>query len=445
MEDFSTAFILLVLLATGLGVLISWLLLQRKMAGERLREQNLRLELERDNHYLQQRKSELENDLAEWKQSYDKGQVELRQKEGEMSRLTTEKEGLEKRLREQKEDLEQIQQKLNLEFRNLANQILDEKSKKFTDQNKQNLDQILTPLRERIQEFQQKVEKANLEDTRRSAALGEQLKHLRDLNKQVTEEAKSLTQALRGDSKSQGNWGEMQLESILELAGLERDIHYEREKTIRSEEQQNQRLDFIINLPDGKHLILDSKVSLRAYSRYYESEEEKEKQRFIKEHLNNIYTHIKLLGNKDYQNLYGINTPDYVLMFVANEPALNLALREDHDLYEKALRSNIVLVSTTTLLATLRTISYIWKQDRQNKNAEEIAKQAGALYDKFVNFTEDLVKLGRQMDTAQTTYRESMKKLTEGRGNLVRRTEELRKLGAQSTKEQNPKMLDKAD
>jgi len=260
----------------------------------------------------------------------------------------------------------------------------------------------------------------------------------------MTQEAKNLTLALRGDSKTQGNWGEMQLEGILEKAGLQKELHYFKEKNYKTEEGANQRLDYIINLPDGKNLVLDSKVSLSAYSRYFEAEDEAARSRYLKEHLNSIYTHIRTLSDKNYQNLHGIGSPDYVMMFIANEPALFLALREDPELYDKAWSRNIVLVGTTTLLATLRTISYIWKQDLRNKNAEEIARQAGALYDKFVGFSEDLIKLGGQLETATKTYKASMNKLTEGTGNLVRRTERLRDLGAQSSKTQNQRLIDRA-
>ena len=268
---------------------------------------------------------------------------------------------------------------------------------------------------------------------------------LQELNREITQETKSLTQALRGDSKAQGNWGELQLESILEKAGLEKDIHFSKETNLKTEGGDNQRLDYIINLPDGKHLILDSKVSLTAYSKYFDSENASEQESYLKQHVDSVNGHVKLLGSKDYQKLHGINSPDYVLMFIANEPALTLALREDATLFEKALDKNIVIVSTSTLLATLRTISYIWKQDLQNKNAEEIARQAANLYDKFVGFTKDLIDLGRQMDTASKTYKDAMNKLTDGSGNLTRRAENLKKLGVNPSKNIDQRLIDKSE
>jgi DNA recombination protein RmuC len=235
----------------------------------------------------------------------------------------------------------------------------------------------------------------------------------------------------------------MQLEAILSKTGLEKGIHYEKEQNFKSEEGRNQRLDFIIKLPDDKSIVLDSKVSLTAYSKYFDADDT-DKEQWMKKHLDSIYGHIKLLSEKNYQNLYEIQQPDYVMMFIANEPALTIALKEDPGLYEKALDKNIVLVSTSTLVATLRTISYIWKQDLQNRNALEIARQAGALYDKFTAFTDDLIKVGKNLNTTQTAYKDAMNKLSVGKGNLVRRAEGLREIGAKATKQMDKRMLDRA-
>ena len=352
---------------------------------------------------------------------------------------------MEEKLAEQKQELEQIREKFTSEFKNLANEILEEKSKKFTDQNKTSLNELLSPLKERIERFEQKVERTSKESVQWNSALKEQLNHLKELNQQVTKEAENLTKALKGDSKRQGNWGEMQLEAILDKAGLEKDIHYYKEQNYKNEEGRNQRLDYIIRLPDDKFLVLDSKVSLTAYSEYFEADEENGQQKALKRHMDSVYAHIKTLGEKNYQNLYDINQPDYIMMFVANEPALSVALREDQALYEKALDKNIVLVSTSTLLATLRTISYIWKQDLQNKNALEIARQAGALYDKFTSFTDDLVKVGKHLEQTQGSYKEAVKKLYDGKDNLIRKTERLRELGAKTSKQMDQRLLDRAE
>lgn len=359
--------------------------------------------------------------------------------------LKTKQLNLEELLVKQKEELTSVQEKFTKEFELIANKILDQKSKAFKEENKESIGELLNPLKERIKEFQEKVEKTNEEGVKRNSVLTEQIKQLRELNQEITEETKSLTKALRGDSKTQGNWGELQLESILEKAGLQKDIHYSKETNLKTEDGSNQRLDYIINLPDGKNLILDSKVSLTAYSNYFDTEDESKRAKYLKQHIDSLNMHIKTLGDKDYHKLYGINPPDYVLMFIANEPALTIALKEDPNLYEKALSKNLVLVSTTTLLATLRTISYIWKQDLQNKNAEEIARQAANMYDKFVGFTNDILKLGAQLKTVTGTYEEAAKKLSEGRGNLVKRAEDLKKLGVNPSNNIDSRLIERAD
>lgn len=387
----------------------------------------------------------LQSDNAEMKDELEKLRSEIQDAKVSSAEWKSKFESQQEKFEEHKSEFESLQEKFTKEFELVANKILEEKSSKFTDQNKKNLDDILSPLKERIKEFQKKVEDNNVQSAERSAALKTQIDELKKLNQDITHETKSLTQALRGDSKTQGNWGEMLLESILEKAGLQKDVHYTKETNLKSDDGSNQRLDYIINLPDGKHLIIDSKVSLTAYSKYFDTDDETARKRHLKEHLDSILGHIKLLSSKDYQKLFDINTPDYVLMFVANEPALTLALQEDQSLFEKALDRNIVLVSTSTLLATLRTISYIWKQDLQNKNAEEIARQAASLYDKFVGFSEDLIKLGNQLKTATGTYDESMKKLSEGKDNLIRKTERLKELGVNPSKKIDQRLVDRSD
>ena len=352
---------------------------------------------------------------------------------------------LQKKLDTEKKELDQLQNKFSLEFKNLANEIFEEKSKKFTDQNKNNLGEILTPLKERIQKFEQQVTLNNKESIQWNTSLQEQLKNMATLNKQMTAETENLTRALKGDAKAQGNWGEILLESILEKVGLTKNVHYFKEHNLKAENGNNQRLDYILKLPDDKCLVIDSKVSLTAYARYTEEEENEKKLEQLKLHMDSILTHIKTLSARNYQNLHQIKQPDYVMMFVANEPALVIALQQDNQIYEKALDKNIVLVSTSTLLATLRTISYIWKQDSQTKNAIEIARQAGAMYDKFSAFTDDLIKVGSNLKTTQSNYEEAMKKLSEGKGNLVNRAENLKKLGAKSTKNLDPRMISRAN
>ncbi len=439
------SFILLfIIVGMALGTAVAAIIMTGRFNRTSKEKEAMLQQVSNEASYTRQKNADLEKELQQAKSEMDN----LRERElrltNDLSRSRTEHENLGQKLAEQRKEVEELNEKFAAQFKNLANQIFEEKSKKFTDQNKENLGELLNPLKERIMEFQKKVEDSNTAGEKRGAALNEQLRNLKELNQQITQEAKSLTLALRGDSKTQGGWGEMQLENILEKAGLQKDIHYFKERNLKTEDGSNQRLDYVINLPDGKHLILDSKVSLTAYSNYYDTEDEDDRKRFLKQHLDSINGHIKSLGERNYQALYDINPPDYVMMFIANEPALTIALKEDQQLYEKALDRNIVLVSTTTLLATLRTISYIWKQDLQNKNAEEIARQAGALYDKFASFADDLMRLGGQLNTVQKTYQDSMKKLTDGTGNLVRRTERLRELGAKASKQTDQRLIDRS-
>jgi len=341
------------------------------------------------------------------------------------------------------EELDKIKEILGLEFKNLANEIFDEKTKKITDLNKENISSILNPLRENIERFERKVETSNKDALEFNAILKSEINHLKSETLKMRDDANNLANALRGESKTQGNWGEQQMETILNAAGLEKNIHYEKEKNIKTENLDNQRLDYIVKLPGDKCIVIDSKVSLVAYVNYYNAEDDEEKKIHLKEHLKSINNHITTLSNKNYQDL-DINQPDYVLMFMANEPAFKLAVLEDVSIYNKAIDKNIVMVTNSTLFATLKTVAYMWKQDKANKNAIEIARQAGSLYDKFQSFSEDLIKVGNNLNTTKNTYEDAMKKLTDGKDNLVRKTERLRELGAKTSKKINPKLVDRS-
>jgi DNA recombination protein RmuC len=342
------------------------------------------------------------------------------------------------------EELKQMKNILSLEFKNLANEIFEEKSKKFSSNNKETISTILDPLKERIQNFENKVEKSNQANSEWNGRLQEQIKSLKELNLQMSKEAENLTHALKGDSKTQGNWGELQVENILKKVGLKEGVGYYKEKNFKNEDDDNQRPDYIVNLPDGKNIIIDSKVSLTAYANYFNTKNSDEKKNLLKDHVKSVNNHIKSLSEKNYQNLE-LNQPDYILMFIANEPALGLALIEDSQIYDKALENNIIIVSTSTLLATLSTVAFMWKQDNQNKHALEIARQAGALYDKFCSFSDELIKVGSNIDSTKKTYSGAMKKLVDGKDNLVRKSERLRELGAKASKKINSKLIDRAD
>ena len=342
------------------------------------------------------------------------------------------------------EELKQMKNILSLEFKNLANEIFEEKSKKFSSNNKETISTILDPLKERIQNFENKVEKSNQANSEWNGRLQEQIKSLKELNLQMSKEAENLTHALKGDSKTQGNWGELQVENILKKVGLKEGIGYDKEKNFKNEDDDNQRPDYIVNLPDGKNIIIDSKVSLTAYANYFNTKNSDEKKNLLKDHVKSVNNHVKSLSEKNYQNLE-LNQPDYILMFIANEPALGLALIEDSQIYDKALENNIIIVSTSTLLATLSTVAFMWKQDNQNKHALEIARQAGALYDKFCSFSDELIKVGSNIDSTKKTYSDAMKKLVDGKDNFVRKSERLRELGAKASKKINSKLIDRAN
>ena len=347
------------------------------------------------------------------------------------------------KLEEHKQEVSNLREQFAKDFEILANKILQEKSKTFTEQNKVNMETILNPLQDKIKTFEDKVDKTHKESIDYHAALREQIVGLSKLNEQMSKEAINLTKALKGDSKAQGDWGETQLELLLEKANLLKEVHFTTQGGYRDEHNRLKKPDFVINLPDSRHLIIDSKVSLTAYEAFVSAENESIKQANLKKHIESIRKHFKELGEKKYESLYEINTPDYVLMFVPIEPALMLALSEVQNLYLEALDKNVVLVSTSTLLATLSTVSSMWRQENQKRNVLEIAEQAGRLYDQFVNLTDDLIKVGNQLKTVQGTYDSSMKKLT-GRGNLVRRVEIIKELGAKTTKKMNQNLLSRA-
>ena len=334
---------------------------------------------------------------------------------------------------EQRADVERLQEKFTKEFENLANKILEEKSSKFTKQNRESLENILNPLKEKIKTFEEKVDKTHKESIDYHAALREQIFGLKALNEQMTRETTNLTRALKGDSKMQGNWGELVLERVLEKSGLEKDREYSVQQSFSREGGLRVMPDVIIHLPDGKKMVVDSKVSLTDYERYVNAEDEL-KPKHLKDHISSLRKHIDQLSDKKYEDLYEIESPDFVLMFIPIEPAFALAINEDSKLYNQAFEQNIVIVTPTTLLATLRTIDSMWTNEKQQRNAIEIARQAGALYDKFEGFITDLTKVGKKMDEAKNEYSGAMKKLVEGRGNIITSIEKLKKMGAKAKK-----------
>ena len=414
-----------ILIGAILGLVISWLVVRRNYERDYM-EKGL---VERDYVLKQLHLSE--------KERSQKTETELEKCRDELRGVERDLAASSEMLKQHKERLASRQDEVNLlqtTFENLANRLLEDKSEKFVRQNKTQLDTLLQPLQLKIKDFEEKVEKTYRHEAEERISLREEIKQLRDLNMQLSNDANSLAHALKGDSRIQGDWGEMNMELLLERAGLQLGVHYRKQSSHRDENGNAKRPDFIIHLPDGKHIVVDSKVSLRAYSAHFDAKEERQKQGYLKAHLDSIKNHVKDLSSKRYEHLYQINTPDYVLMYIPIEPAFTLALQQNSELYLEALDKNIVMVTNSTLLATLRTISYIWKQEKQKKNVLEIARQSGLLYDKFVGFVEDLKEVGKKIDSAQSSYDTALNKLSTGKGNLIRRAEQIKELGAKASK-----------
>lgn len=417
--------ILALALGYGLGIYIS--VLKTKATQGALEQQRSDLQARCNDLLLRQEHLQREN---------QEQTVGLTKQEAELAHLRRMNE-------EQRKDVEKLQEKFSKEFENLANKILDEKSSKFTKQNKESLENVLTPLKEKIKSFEEKVEKNQKEHISINAALKEQLLNLQNQNIKITQEAENLTKALKGDSKFQGSWGELVLERVLEKSNLEKDREYSVQKSFTREDGSRVMPDVIVHLPDGKKIIVDSKVSLTDYERYVNADE-KLKSKHLKDHVNSLNRHVEQLSRKKYEDLYEIESPDFVLMFIPVEPAFAAALHADDQLYLRSFERNIVIVTPTTLLATLRTIDTWWNNDKQQKNALEIATQAGALYDKFDGLITDLIKVGKRMNDAKSEYELAMNKLSTGKGNLISRVDRLKKLGAKAKKSMPDTIIKKA-
>ncbi|MDC1325308.1 DNA recombination protein RmuC [Ulvibacter sp.] len=364
--------------------------------------------------------------------------------EVELATSNTEFKNLEQKLKEQKVEVEKLQEKFTHEFEVLANRVLESKSEKFTKQNKENLDGILKPLQLKIESFEKKVDESHKESITRHAMLRQQIIGLKELNEQMSKEAVNLTNALKGDNKIQGNWGELVLERVLEKSGLEKDREYFVQESHVTNDGKRILPDVVLHLPDDKKMVIDSKVSLISYERYVNEDDQDLQEKFLKEHIASIKRHIEQLSEKKYHDIYEIESPDFVLLFIPIEPAFAIALNKDNNLYNLAFEKNIVIVTPTTLLATLRTVDSMWNNEKQQQNAIEIATQAGRLYDQFVNLTDDLVKVGNQLNTVKGSYDSTMVKLT-GKGNLITRVERLKKLGSKASKQISEKLLKKAE
>ena len=421
---------LYLLLAALVGLALGWYLSKVHHSG-------LRKNIEGQLQTIQQQ-------LLETKEDFKKSQAESllwREKAIQLDTINT---NLTDQLAEQQQNLQKIEDKLSIQFKNLANDLLEEKSKKFTDQNKLNLETLLKPLGERIQLFEKQVDQTNKEGIERNVALRTEINRLYSLNLQITKEAENLTRAIKGDNKIQGNWGEWILETILEQSGLVKGREYQVQPSMVSEDGKRYQPDIVLQLPTNKKIIIDAKVSLVNYEQFFNTDQPEEKATQLKKHIHSLRTHIYSLSEKNYQKLPEAIGLDFVVLFVPIEPALNLVLENDSTISSEAYKKNIMLTSPSSLIAIIRTVANIWKQDYQNQNAIEIARQSGALYDKFVSFTRELIQVGRQIESTHETYKEAMAKLCEGKDNLIRKTERLKSLGASTTKSLDPKLLTRA-
>lgn len=401
--------------------------------------------LEERSSLLLQSKETADNNIIELQRELKSIQQEKEQLSNVNTRQDSDLKNLQLKLEENKGEVEKLQEKFTKEFENLANKILDEKSSKFTEQNKVNMSTILNPLQEKIKVFEDKVDKTHKESIDYHAALRQQIMGLKELNIQMSKETINLTKALKGDSKTQGNWGELVLERVLEKSGLEKDREYFVQQSFTNDEGKRVLPDVVIHLPDNKKMIVDSKVSLTAYEQFVNADDAILKERFLKEHIASLSRHVAQLSEKKYEDIYKIESPDFVLLFIPIEPAFAVAINTDNSLYNKAFEKNIVIVTPSTLLATLRTIDTMWNNEKQQKNAIEIARQAGALYDKFHGLLADLIGVGKKIDASKTDYNLAMNKLVEGKGNLITSVEKLKKMGAKAKKSLPENIIERAE
>ncbi|WP_422108025.1 DNA recombination protein RmuC [Winogradskyella sp.] len=422
----SIILILAILISATIGAYLGMLFTKLKTKSEQSTLEERQNQLGLTINELKDTISKIESEREEIRREKDFLSTEL-------SRRNTEFENLQQQNLKRDEELAKQQEQLRKDFELMASKILDEKSQKFTLQNKENIKNILNPLEEKIKTFEKKVEDSQKESISMHSALKEQLLGLKDLNQQMAKEATNLTKALKGDVKTQGNWGELVLERVLEKSGLEKDREYVVQQSFQLEDGSRVMPDVVIHLPDSKKMIIDSKVSLVDYERMVNAEDD-ERDVFLRAHVNSIKKHVDQLSAKNYQDLYDIESPDFVLMFIPIEPAFAVAINDDNTLYNKAFEQNIVIVTPSTLLATLRTIDTMWNNEKQQQNAIEIARQAGALYDKFEGLVSDLTGVGKKIDAAKNDYSAAMNKLVEGKGNLISRVENIKKMGAKAKK-----------
>ncbi len=437
-------------LMTGLllGVLITWLMMRGRIAAamSQARAEG-QIEIARLKERLAgtlENITRIQEENADLASIRDELIAEQRELTNRLTELNTLLESERKQGGEKLQLLSEAREQLSNQFKALAGEILEEKARRFTEQNQTNIGALLEPLKTKLQEFQGKVEEVYVQEGKDRSALAEQVKQLMGLNQKLSQDAHNLTQALKGQSKAQGNWGELILERVLETSGLTKGLHYEAQESHAREDGSRAQPDVVIRLPEGRHLVVDSKVSLVAYDKYANAESDTERDLAVKRHLDSIRNHIKGLSGKNYQDLYQLKSLDFVIMFVPVEPAFMLAISHDSELWQDAWSRNVLLVSPSTLLFVVRTVSHLWSQEQQNRNAQEIARLGGKLYDKLVGFVDDLEKLGDRLDQARESYQSAFTKLSRGRGNLVKQAQTLKELGVKPAKSLPQPLIDNA-
>lgn len=419
--------ILLILLKNQKGKALS------SDSSEELRDEII--SLRKDKEYLESRILKAEEEFRQRQQRERELIDEKTNLSSQLSSAKTKLESLEEQLENEEQRLKDLQEQFNKDFQILANSILQKNSEQFSKTHQKELGEILKPLKEKIKGFEDTVEKRYESEQKERITLKAEIENLLKLNNTLSDQAQNLTNALKGESKTRGNWGELVLERILESSGLIAGEEYVTQHSDTNQENRRIQPDVIIKLPDEKHLIIDSKVSLVAYDQYIGAEDEKEKSNQLKLHLASVKNHVTQLSEKNYQSGKKLNSPDFVLLFMPIEPAFSLAVQEDPQLYAYAWERKVVIVSPTTLLATLRTIASVWKNEKFTRNVQEIQEKAGSLYDKFVGFLEDMQKIDRGLISARAAYDDAHNKLKEGRGNIVKRVEDIKSLGASTKKE----------
>jgi DNA recombination protein RmuC len=435
---------LLVGLLVGAGAV--WLILRERIAtaGMFAKSEN-QVEIARLNERLiaaQEEANRLARDKENLAALRDRLTSEQQRLSNQVAELTTILESERTQNTEKIALLKNAEEQLSNRFKTLASEILEDKTKRFTEQNQTSLNQLLEPLKVKITEFQGEVHKVYVQEGKDRSALAEQVKQLMALNNQLSKDAHNLTSALKGQAKAQGNWGELILERVLEASGLRKGHEYDVQESHTRADGSRAQPDVVVHLPEDRHLIVDAKVSLTAYEEHANAETDHQRDAAMKRHLDSVRAHVKELSEKNYQQLYGLQSLDFVLMFIPVEPAFMLAISHDSDLWQDAWKKNVLLVSPSTLLFVVRTVAHLWRQEQQSRNAQEIASQGGKLYDKLVGFVEDLENLGTKLKQAQSAYDGAYNKFSEGRGNVIRQAEQLKNLGVKPTKHLPKKMID---